>query len=95
MASPRYRQVLFNLLSNAIKFTPQFGCVAVSVRDSAGEPDTVLVEVRDTGMGIAESARDHLFNVCPAFFADESLSPAPYAHLSLPVSSLGFFSDQR
>ncbi len=57
----RLRQVLLNLLSNAVKFTPQ-GSVRLQVRGShgAGEP-RIRFEVTDTGIGIADSARDRLF----------------------------------
>jgi signal transduction histidine kinase len=43
------RQILINLISNAVKFTEQ-GSIIVSLRSS---PDTVRIEVRDTGIGIA------------------------------------------
>jgi signal transduction histidine kinase len=47
----RVKQILLNLLSNAIKFTPEGGNVSIEVeRDSAG---SVVVSVRDTGIGIA------------------------------------------
>jgi len=44
------RQILLNLLSNAIKFTPNGGKVALSTACSAS--GSVVVEVRDTGIGI-------------------------------------------
>jgi GAF domain-containing protein/CheY-like chemotaxis protein len=62
----RLRQIVLNLLSNAIKFTED-GEVVLSVDASApadadsGDPWTVTVEVRDTGIGIAPDRMDLLF----------------------------------
>jgi two-component system sensor histidine kinase/response regulator len=58
----RLRQVLANLLSNAIKFT-ECGEVEVTIRRErdAGERMWLRCAVRDTGVGIPESARDRLF----------------------------------
>jgi CheY-like chemotaxis protein len=54
----RTRQVLLNLLSNAIKFTPRGGVVTVS----AERADThVLVEVADSGVGIAAEDLERIF----------------------------------
>lgn len=51
--------LLENLLTNAIAYNRPGGSVTVRVRESAGE---VVLEVADTGVGIPESARDHLFD---------------------------------
>jgi two-component system, cell cycle sensor histidine kinase DivJ len=45
------RQILLNLLSNAVKFTPRNGQVTVEVRH---EGDSILLAVRDTGIGVAQ-----------------------------------------
>ena len=50
-------RVLHNLIGNAIKFTPA-GAVEVAVRAEAGE---VVVEVRDSGIGIDEAFLPHVF----------------------------------
>jgi signal transduction histidine kinase len=46
----RMRQILINLLSNAIKFTPEGGCVGITV--SCGTSG-FFIEVRDTGIGMS------------------------------------------
>jgi signal transduction histidine kinase/putative methionine-R-sulfoxide reductase with GAF domain len=53
----RLDQVVSNLVSNAIKFTPE-GSVAVRAR---AEQKQVLIEVMDTGIGIAPEAQEELF----------------------------------
>lgn len=53
----RFRQVLINLLSNAGKFT-QNGVVVVR---AAREPDRVVIDVEDNGIGIPEAAIETLF----------------------------------
>ena len=54
----RLKQVLFNLLSNAIKFTPAGGTVELEARASENE---MLVEVSDTGVGIATEDLEKVF----------------------------------
>lgn len=54
----RLRQALFNLLSNALKFTKEGGIVTVSARRLDGE---MLLEVTDTGIGIAEEDQARVF----------------------------------
>jgi len=55
----RLRQVLLNLTGNAIKFTESGGAAIVLERSL--QPDTVTFAVRDTGIGIAEEARERIF----------------------------------
>jgi signal transduction histidine kinase len=54
----RLAQVLDNLVSNALKFTPSGGRVEVSLEAVDG---VAVVEVSDTGVGLAEDEQDHLF----------------------------------
>lgn len=57
----RLRQILFNLMSNAIKFTEN-GSVRVSVTTDPSRGENVIrYDVQDTGIGIAEEARNRLF----------------------------------
>lgn len=55
----KVRQILTNLLSNAIKFTPEGGRIRVSATLEAN--DTLLLRVRDTGVGISEKDREIIF----------------------------------
>ena len=59
----RIQQILFNLVGNAIKFT-ETGTVKVTITvEPAGGADvTLLLEVSDTGIGIAASAMPTLFD---------------------------------
>jgi signal transduction histidine kinase/HAMP domain-containing protein len=56
----RVRQVLLNLLSNAIKFTPDGGRITLTGRPTEGGRE-VLVEVQDSGIGIAPEDQPKLF----------------------------------
>jgi two-component system phosphate regulon sensor histidine kinase PhoR len=55
----RIRQVLDNLLSNAIKYGGTGGSVTVALRPGA---DGTELEVRDTGLGIAQDEVEHVFD---------------------------------
>ena len=54
----RLAQLVDNLLSNALKFTPESGRVELRVRQHAGR---AVVEVEDTGIGIAATDQARLF----------------------------------
>jgi CheY-like chemotaxis protein len=57
----KLRQALFNLLSNAAKFT-QGGTITLRAhRRSADAGDLIVLEVTDTGIGIAPEKLDHIF----------------------------------
>ena len=58
----RLRQVLLNLAGNAVKFTEK-GSVTISATCERRERcDWLRFEVTDTGLGIADDAKDRLFN---------------------------------
>jgi len=52
------RELLSNLIDNALRYTPQGGSVTVRVRASTG---LALLEVEDTGPGIAPGERPRVF----------------------------------
>ena len=58
----RISQILNNLCSNAIKFT-NFGQVElkISVKNSTLQTQVLTFEVIDTGLGVNETAQEHLF----------------------------------
>ena len=51
-------QVWTNLLSNAVKFTPDHGTISVRIRKNV---DSVLVEFQDTGIGMTDDVKSHIF----------------------------------
>ena len=55
----KIQQILTNLLSNAIKFTPEGGRITVSARSTP--QGMIELTVADTGVGIAESDREIIF----------------------------------
>ncbi|HUF65846.1 MAG TPA: PAS domain-containing sensor histidine kinase [Gemmatimonadaceae bacterium] len=55
----RVLQVFANLIGNAVKFTPRDGRITLT---AASENHYVLFSVSDTGPGIDESEREHLFD---------------------------------
>jgi PAS domain S-box-containing protein len=64
----RLRQIAVNLVGNACKYTPTGGHVDVMMRNGGS---MLRVDVRDTGVGISESARQHIFT--PFYRADNPL----------------------
>ena len=54
----RLRQVLVNVFSNAIKYNRAGGAVHVRLH---GTPETVCIDVQDTGLGLSEAQQANLF----------------------------------
>ncbi len=52
-------RALYNLLSNAIKFTPQGGEIFIRAMET---PQSTIIEVEDTGVGIPDSDIDNIFH---------------------------------
>ncbi|MEA2274558.1 MAG: two-component system, sensor histidine kinase and response regulator [Solirubrobacteraceae bacterium] len=59
---PRVRQILVNLLTNAVKFTSEGEVVVHVSAHPAGEHPELRFEVRDTGIGIDQSALGRIFD---------------------------------
>jgi signal transduction histidine kinase len=81
--SERVRQILDNLVDNAYHYTPADGQIQVSLRsiESDGE---VQVDVRDTGVGIAEEDQVRVFD---RFYRGEHplVLATPGTGLGLPI----------
>ena len=83
----RLRQVLVNLVGNAVKFTERGGItVAVRVEASTHQATTLLVSVRDSGIGIPD---DKLAQVFEAFSQADASTTRKYGGtgLGLTISS--------
>jgi signal transduction histidine kinase len=72
----KVKHVLANLIGNAIKFTPDGGRVWISFARRGKKADELVVEVGDTGRGIA---RDH-FELVFREFAQVDASPSRPHH---------------
>ncbi|HEX9165553.1 MAG TPA: ATP-binding protein [Gemmatimonadales bacterium] len=55
----RIRQLLLNLTTNAVKYTPSQGAIHLELDDRR---DRVVIQVRDTGVGIAAGDLPHVFD---------------------------------
>ena len=56
---PRLQQVFWNVLRNACKFTPERG--SIFVRSFNRRPDSITIEIRDTGVGVPAELLDKIF----------------------------------
>ncbi|HEX8614333.1 MAG TPA: response regulator [Telluria sp.] len=56
----RLEQIATNLIDNALKYTPPGGTIDITVSDSG---DDIVLEVRDTGVGISAELLPHVFDV--------------------------------
>lgn len=65
----RLQQIFWNVLKNAVKFTPRGGEITVCTRNPTLRPETLEVEITDTGVGIAPEMLDKVFD---AFIQEES-----------------------
>ena len=79
----RLRQILFNLVSNAAKFTER-GTIAVrAFREGAGIAESVVFEVRDTGIGMTP---EQLANLFQPFYQADSLTSRKYGGTGLGLA---------
>ncbi len=62
----KIRQIVSNLLSNALKFTPEKGNIYISVAENMlprdNQTGTLVIKVKDTGIGIPEGQLQHIFD---------------------------------
>jgi signal transduction histidine kinase len=76
----RLQQVYWNLLNNAVKFTSKDGFVSIDAREIGG---MMVIEVKDSGRGLAPEAIPHLFD---AFFQVKSRTDGSNNGLGLGLS---------
>ena len=81
----RIRQIASNLISNAIKYTPK-GTVHVNVLSKkVNNQDTLIVEVKDTGLGIAPAHQSQIFR---QYYMTDNKSKTKGFGLGLYISKL-------
>ncbi len=56
----KLERVFYNLISNAFRYTPIGGEIAVKIRKEEGQ---IIIEVEDTGIGIAKEHVDKIFDL--------------------------------
>jgi PAS domain S-box-containing protein len=80
----RLRQILFNVVGNAIKFTNQ-GYVRISVASDRPNNQKIelLLQVEDTGIGIAEEEQERIFDI---FTQSEGQSTRKYGGTGLGLT---------
>lgn len=78
-ARRRLRQVISNLLANAVKFSPEGSVVTLSAHD---EPENLVIEVLDEGIGIPQEDQPHIFD---DFFRAGNVSDYGGAGLGLSI----------
>ena len=64
------RQIVIHLLSNSIRYTESGGEVWVTAQN--GEEDTLLINVKDTGIGIPQQELSHIFE---HFYRGRQINP--------------------
>ncbi|QJE74167.1 response regulator [Aerophototrophica crusticola] len=80
----RLRQVLLNLVGNAVKFTRRGEVrLAASVTRQGGGRVALLLEVRDTGIGLAPDTLDRVFD---AFYQAEPANPQNHGGTGLGLA---------
>lgn len=85
--SVRLKQILTNFLSNAVKFTPDHGCISVSVMVVEGR---LVIEVKDSGCGIEKEAMSRIFS---EFEQAEGSTTRNYGGTGLGLSISKYLSD--
>jgi signal transduction histidine kinase len=79
-ARRRLKQVISNLLANAVKFSPEGATVTLSAHD---QPDALVIEVLDEGLGIPPEDQEHIFD---DFFRASNVADYGGAGLGLSIA---------
>ena len=67
-------KVMMNLIGNALKFTPVGGSVTVNVGRSAENDNNVVISVADTGPGVSDEDKRHIFE---RFYQSKDMASDP------------------
>ncbi len=79
--APKLARAITNIITNAIKFTPSGGKIEIDWRRNSTPPETLTLEITDTGVGIAPQ---HLGHITEKFYrAGERISGTG---LGLPIA---------
>ncbi len=83
--TPRLNRVLLNLISNAFKFTPEGGCVTVTLTQTGGNESKGSYELRvkDTGMGMTPEFAKKVF---AAYERDRTVSNIQGTGLGMSIT---------
>lgn len=74
------QKAINNLLQNANRYTPNGGTITVT---SSQEDDLVSINISDTGVGISEESKNHIFE---RFFRADDAHSTPGFGLGLPIA---------
>lgn len=80
-----FDKILMNLLSNAVKYTPQGGVITIRL---SREGEEALISVTDTGIGIPEEDRAHIFERFYRAHSSQYVGTGVGLHLSHQLASL-------
>lgn len=83
----KFREIVTNLLHNAIAYNRPKGKVAVAIQARSGK---VRLEVKDTGIGISDDAKTHIFD---RFYRVDSSRNAEGMHSGLGLSIVKGYVD--
>jgi two-component system sensor histidine kinase GlrK len=83
----KLRLILDNLFSNAVKYTPHDGSISVRAKSEGAE---LVVDVIDSGPGIAPQDRDRLFE---AFYTGSSKAMGPLSGTGIGLSVVLEFTE--
>jgi signal transduction histidine kinase len=76
----RLQQVFSNLLNNAAQYSPSRSLIQLTAH---GDPDAVLVQVRNSGSPIPENSLKAIFDPLVQLAADEDQPPRPNTSIGL------------
>lgn len=84
----KFQKILINLLTNAFKFTPPGGKIRCTIKTY--DPQLCIIEVADSGPGIAEEFREKVFD---RFFQVEESSNRRFGGTGLGLSIVKEFTE--